>query len=981
MNRSDRIPTYLLFMLLVASVPAAQAQEGALDPSFADDGRKTTDIQEEDRGRGVIHHPNGKIYIVGFTHHQADSHPSSRDPFIARYHADGSLDTDFGSEGVVRRNRSNRPETFHDAALQDDGKIVAAGYQNNGSTPDDRDFLAVRYHTNGTVGDTFSFADFGQRDEGQTVLIQPDGKILVAGWIETGSGGASTRDFGVARYDTDGTLDSSFDGDGLVTLDVDGDEDRVRDLAVQSDGKILAGGWATIGGQRDFALARLNADGTLDLSFGDDGLLTLDHLDTGTSLLVQEDGKILFGGRNASDSNADFAVVRLAADGMPDSGFGTDGTVTVDFDGDRDSGVHMVQQADGKILVAGNATVDGQRDFALARLNVDGTLDASFAGDGRQTTDFNGYEDAARSPAIKDGKILVVGRAEKDGGGRDTRDIALARYIGDEEATADESLTCTWGGNNGDWETASNWDCGQVPAEPDTAVINRDVNVTHDGTAMVASFTLDHGNRAQFLGEGDLTVTDRLDWRGGTMGGTGTTTVGSDATLLFRGSAFKRVGSRTFNLQGTTHWTEGRIYVNQGASCEIHNSGTFEVSFDGQFGENQLDSPCLFRNTGTLRKTGGSGELLIGNHPRFNNEGTVEISSGTIRIRGNGTDTGMYTLAADAALQMTERDRTLAAEARVEGEGTVIVDPSDVTNRATWSPGSSSGILTVDSDFALEAEGTLDVDLESSTAPGDGHDQLAVTGNATLDGTLAIRIPEGYIPDPGDAFVVVTCEAGCAGTFSAVDEPDGYTFDVLYSENDVTLKAVEVLPVELTAFEATVDEEAVVLSWATASETDNAGFEVQVREHGSAEAWEQLAFVEGAGTTSEPQTYRYRAEVLDVGTHRFRLKQIDTDGTFEYSAEVEVDLTLAEAYRVGEVYPNPARARATLELAVREAQPVEVALYDLLGRRVRVAHDGELAANRTHRIVIEGRRLASGVYLVRLAGERFTATRRLTVVR
>jgi hypothetical protein len=189
-----------------------------------------------------------------------------------------------------------------------------------------------------------------------------------------------------------------------------------------------------------------------------------------------------------------------------------------------------------------------------------------------------------------------------------------------------------------------------------------------------------------------------------------------------------------------------------------------------------------------------------------------------------------------------------------------------------------------------------------------------------------------------------------------------------------------VLPVELTSFAAQVNGEAVVLTWHTASETNNAGFAVE-QHRAVDDTWQPVGFVDGAGTTSEPQTYRYRVADPGFGPHRFRLQQVDLDGAFAYSEEVEVTVTLNEPFRIGAIYPNPFAGRATVELAVRETQPIRAELFDVLGRRVAVIHDGPVTANRTVRLTVDGHTLTSGLYLLRLTGEQFATTRRMAVVR
>ncbi len=189
------------------------------------------------------------------------------------------------------------------------------------------------------------------------------------------------------------------------------------------------------------------------------------------------------------------------------------------------------------------------------------------------------------------------------------------------------------------------------------------------------------------------------------------------------------------------------------------------------------------------------------------------------------------------------------------------------------------------------------------------------------------------------------------------------------------------LPVELVAFDALLDGGAVLLRWETASETNNAGFEVQRYSEGGEGAWQVLGWVDGHGTTLEAQRYDYRIDALPAGAHRFRLKQIDYDGTFAYSPEVEVAVGLPTAYRLSPAYPNPFNPETAFSLSVARAQRVEVAVYDLMGRRVALLHDGLLEAQSTRAFTFEAATLPSGLYLIRAVGERFVASETVTLVK
>lgn len=192
------------------------------------------------------------------------------------------------------------------------------------------------------------------------------------------------------------------------------------------------------------------------------------------------------------------------------------------------------------------------------------------------------------------------------------------------------------------------------------------------------------------------------------------------------------------------------------------------------------------------------------------------------------------------------------------------------------------------------------------------------------------------------------------------------------------LNADGAIPVELVGLTAHVQENDVVLRWQTASETNNAGFFIEQQEEGG--PWRDRGFVDGAGTTAKAQTYSFR--ILDVryGRHAFRLRQIDLDGTETLSPVAMVEVGLTEPFAVA-AYPNPFAETATLEVTVRQTQRVRVAVYDLLGRRVATLHNGTLHADRTKTLSWNGRGQASAMYIVRVQGETFHATERLSLLR
>jgi len=339
--------------------------------------------------------------------------------------APGDLDTTFDGDGKVTTNFTAGDDVARGVAIQSDGKIVTAG--SAGNTPD---FALARYNTDGSLDITFdgdgkvttSFTAGEARARG--VAIQADGKIVAVGEV----GVNPNLDFALARYNADGSLDTTFGVNGLVTTEFNG-TDRARGVAIQSDGKIVAVG---DDGNADFALARYNTDGSLDITFDGDGKVTTDIFfgDSAHGVAIQSDGKIV-----AVGDSVDFALARYNADGSLDTTFDGDGIVETDFSG-NDVAFAVAIQSDGKIVAVGRDDfIDS--DFAIARYNADGSLDTTFDGDGKVTTDITA-SDAAFAVAIQsDGKIVAVG---VDGIIIDV-DFAIARY------NADGSLDTTFDGD------------------------------------------------------------------------------------------------------------------------------------------------------------------------------------------------------------------------------------------------------------------------------------------------------------------------------------------------------------------------------------------------------------------------------------------------------------------------------------------------------------------------------------------------------
>lgn len=425
----------ILAAMLFSSVPLrrAQAAAGDLDPSFDNDGKVITDFGGLDSAFDVVIQPNGRIVTAGF----AGVSGEGLNFALARYNTNGSLDPSFGTGGKVTTDFLFHNDEAHAIALQPDGKIVAAGQLFSAST--NFDFALARYNANGSLDTGFGTGGkvmtdfFGGEDEIFAMALQPDGKIVVAGHDLNLINFAS--DFALARYNANGSLDTSFGSGGKVVTDFSGGLDQAFGLTLQPDGRIIAAGLVStqIGG---FGLARYNANGSLDSSFGSGGKVVSPLLGVALAVTLQPDGKIIAGGDAPGTSQSDFALVRYNTDGSPDASFGTGGIVQTDIL-DQDEIRDLALQPDGKIVASGNVRdIGDDQDFGVARYNTDGSLDAGFGSGGKITTDIlNGSNDNCLGLAIDtSGRIIAVGGdliPDPQQPGATLFDSALVRYLGD----------------------------------------------------------------------------------------------------------------------------------------------------------------------------------------------------------------------------------------------------------------------------------------------------------------------------------------------------------------------------------------------------------------------------------------------------------------------------------------------------------------------------------------------------------------------
>ncbi|MEO8071917.1 MAG: FG-GAP-like repeat-containing protein [Acidobacteriota bacterium] len=395
--------------------------------------------------------PDGKIVAVGSANGGAFG--------LVRYTSTGSLDTSFGTGGKVTTLFSDirSSQAASSLVIQPDGKIVVAGMVLlDFSDPrfNHYNFGLARYNTNGSLDTTFGtnglvITDIAanKADVPVALVLQSDGKIVAAGFNGAAIAPQIPSDFVLVRYNSNGSLDSTFGTGGIVITDFNNDVDFASSLVIQPDGKMIAGGWTyTLANHSyDFALARYNSNGSLDNSFGSGGKVVADLSgasnlpggDVMTGMVLQPDGKILCAGTgepNQQTTLTDFVIARFNPNGSLDGTFGTNGKVSTDFDGSYDFASSIALQPDGRFVVAGVANgrlenrletklrinYDGfaigsptTSDFAVARYNPNGSLDLSFGTGGKGQTDIFGSLDAATKVLIlPNGNILALGYAQ-----------------------------------------------------------------------------------------------------------------------------------------------------------------------------------------------------------------------------------------------------------------------------------------------------------------------------------------------------------------------------------------------------------------------------------------------------------------------------------------------------------------------------------------------------------------------------------------
>lgn len=393
---------YAAFGLAIAS-PFTQARDGDLDAGFGDAGLSIVTFDTSAYANALAIAPDGRLVLAGSARASANI---SEDVAAARLLADGTPDPEFSGDGrVVITSTGATNERASAALVRADGRIVMAGATNAAGT---YDMLVMQLDVDGSPDSGFGTAGavvipfdlgFDHVDQAWAVAEDAEGRLLVAGHADL-SDGADASDVALARLNADGSLDTSFGGDGKTTFPFDPDlfaypdSDYATSIAFDASGNILVGGYVRDGhsGDEDFAIARLLPSGAIDTSFGEEGRARIDFALGGWSdeawrLLVAPDGAIyLVGDATYQNAYLHIAVARLTPAGTLDTAWGAGGTMTISMPSDDDDSAQAsaaALQPDGKLIVAGTMRNGGGNfRFAFARLDANGQLDPTFGAGG-----------------------------------------------------------------------------------------------------------------------------------------------------------------------------------------------------------------------------------------------------------------------------------------------------------------------------------------------------------------------------------------------------------------------------------------------------------------------------------------------------------------------------------------------------------------------------------------------------------------------
>jgi uncharacterized delta-60 repeat protein len=905
----------------------------------------------------------------------------------------GQLDNTFGQGGIVTTALNvNGKSQINSIAMQSDGKLIAAGVSNNGTNAD---FTIARYNPDGSLDNSFGIngiviTQIGDTNECiQSVKIQTDGKIITGGY----SIKDSVNDFALVRYNPDGSLDSEFGTNGIVTTQVGDKDDKIFSIALQSDGKIVAGGCYIDSSYWSFAVVRYNPDGSLDDSFGTNGIVTTSigpRHDVINTVLIQPDGKIVAVGYSNNGDDYDFAVARYNTNGFLDDGFGTHGIVTTPIGTGHDAAYPAVLQSDGKIIAACYSRNDNGEDFALARYNPNGTLDNTFGENGKVITQVGTSQDRIYSLAIQnDGKIVAAGHSYST-----THDFAVARYNMD--GSLDESF-----GSNGI----------SITPVGTLADIAFSVLIQSDGKIVAAGYSVQNGKN-------NFAVV-RYDEDGI-----------NDNSFGEYGIVITPVGIEASKAYSVKIQNDGKI-IAAGYTLIDSNYNFAVVRFnsngsrDNSFGINGVVSTQIGPSSSIAYSAAiqNDGKIIIGGKSsngsnndfclaRYNINGTLDNSFGTDGIVTTeiGTSTDVIET---IAIQTNESgvEKIIAAGQTYNGSNSDFALTRYNINGALDMSFGNNGIVTTD------IETRIDV-IKSVVLQGDG--KILALGYSYYEGNsdfaLARYNTDGTLDNSFSGNGIVITQVGDAGDYGralAIQNDGkivaaGYSFNGTYCDFALTRYNIDGSPDESFAtngiftasygtlndfvYSTAVQNDGKIIA-AGGGRSDIEGYDLILSRYKPDGSIDSTFGGDGVIITPVGVSSSYALSMAlqddgkivtagcsdnDNGYCVFSLTRYNSDPATGISSGNLSELPTS--FSLEQNYPNPFNPTTTIRFSIPKRQNVNLAIYDLLGRKVKALVNRELKAGR-HSFDFNAAGFASGIYIYRLQTESFISARRCILLK
>lgn len=868
--------------------------DGTLDYSFGDGGKKIISFTGSGIASSLAIQPDGKIVVAGTSIQGNDEYFA-----IARCNADGSLDGSFGTDGKqITDFQFQMPDrggfiTYHNSSasavtLQPDGKILVAGYAYNGYNSG---FAVARYNTNGSLDNTFS--DDGKQTTFPNsssafvncILVQDDGKIILCGVNDRYSPSASLM---FVRYDMNGDMDNSFGSQGISIISP-GNPINIFEfypMAVFVDGKIYASGYITQGDNGDLFVVSLNSDGTEDDSFGNSGrvILDLDNTnDLAGSIGIQPTTNKLLIAATAVHNNqpayqSKYVVIRINKDGTPDQDFGKSSLVFDDKSLSETFYASTIVLSDGKLISGGYAWNGTDRDFLLTKFLNDGTIDSSFNLTGQVFTDFGDADQILQLKELPGGKLMAYGKSGAL--------FAMARYHAD--GTRDNTFN------------------GTGLFVLDTGLPFSTISIHPDGKIVLAGSTFDG------LNVGEVAVV-RLN-ADGTF----------DNTF---GSGGKKTDNTGFNVLINIYadlQADQKMMV-AGRYVENSQSKIFLIKYDVN-GSRDLS----FGTNGIVTTNFGSDDYYIGGVKVLDNDNILVTGSST-----SNTDPSRSFLLAkflpDGSLNnLFGNNGFVTTPVPAYVSGTFAIDVSD--NGKIAIGGESGGFAVM----VYDANGSL-----YQRFSGDGIEIHQIGIETYFTQNLNSRIYDltfsgEYLYSTGTTFL-----PNLSGAVARYLITQGAP-----------------LPVTLLDFKANLQNKTVLLSWKIASDKKLDNFIIEKSSNGY--SFLPLQFVKPIAPFNIQRNYSSIDLSPFKGINYYRLKIFEADGKFSYSNIVAINLPGENNISI---YPNP--ASRILKIATNgDNEKAVVEIYDMYGKRVRQL---QATLNTNALIMLDISTLPKAMYQVRIS--------------